>query len=311
MKALITGINGFAALHLAEYLLDSGDEVMGTVRSGQRGDLISSVACVNWDLREDPSQQLISAAQQFSPDVVFHLAGLSTHDQCGTGEPTPDALAVNVDGTRRLCQMAAGLDSRPRVTFISTGRVYGEVDTQAPRIDESHPTQPTTAYAKTKLLAEQQVQTVCEKSGLDYLLVRAFNHTGPRQLPPLMLPQWCEEIARGSDILHVRNPNVWMDLCDVRDVVRAYRQLAMLHSPSSVYNVGSGRAVRTGEIAQQLVDAASHKAAFEFQSETRHHNAIADIGRLKSDTNWSPQIPLARTIDDSWRYWVERFNRRS
>ncbi|HRV93133.1 MAG TPA: GDP-mannose 4,6-dehydratase, partial [Anaerolineae bacterium] len=75
MRALITGITGFAGSHLAQILLDRGDKVAGVARSHtKRLDYLSqSIEPIIADLR-DPNavDQLISDVQ---PDAIYHLAG--------------------------------------------------------------------------------------------------------------------------------------------------------------------------------------------------------------------------------------------
>ncbi len=121
-----------------------------------------------------------------------------------------------------------------------------------------------------------------------------------------MLADWCVQLVRGSSSLSIQNDNTWLDLSDVRDVVRAYRLLAVMGENGEVYNVGSGAVVRTGDIARRLVEHASPACEIESQSHDERHNPIADIGKLQALTGWRPEIPLAQTIADTWQFWVER-----
>ena len=315
MKALITGVTGFAGQHLASHLLDCGDAVLGVSTDGGWGEnrdswLAGEVPLVTWDIRHEISEDATSRIRTFAPDTIFHLAALSIPALCGDGEPTPDAIATNVEGTRRVCLLAEQLDSPPRVVFISSGRVYGDVTFDAPMVTEQSPTAPVTSYAKTKLQAEQIVQFHGQR-GLPYIIARAFNHTGPRQQPPLMLPQWCEQLARGATVLSIRNGNVSMDLSDVRDVVGAYRMLAVDAPAGEIYNVGSGQAVKTGEIANELLRIASIDANLQSESDRAQQNAIADITKLTQQTMWRPRVSLPDTIARTWEYWVEQIGGKS
>lgn len=315
MKALITGVTGFAGQHLAGHLLDCGDTVLGVATDGRWGVdcdewLAGEVPLVTWDVRRDISEDANAEIRNFGPDAIFHLAALSIPALCGDGEPTSDALATNVEGTRRVCQLAEQLVSPPRVVFISSGRVYGDVTFDAPMVTEKSPTTPVTSYAKTKLQAEQVVQFHGQR-GLPYIIARAFNHTGPRQQPPLMLPQWCEQLARGAAVLRIRNGNVLMDLSDVRDVVGAYRMLAVDAPAGEIYNVGSGRSVQTGEIARELLRIASTDAKLHSESDDPQQNAISDITKIKQYTRWQPRFFLSYTIVRTWEYWVEQIGGKS
>src|SRR5436305_794239 len=78
MRALITGITGFAGSHLAEYILaeQPGVEVFGTFRWRSRMDnvehLDGRIKLVEADLRDYTSMHQALATSR--PDVVFHLA---------------------------------------------------------------------------------------------------------------------------------------------------------------------------------------------------------------------------------------------
>ncbi|MCG8454731.1 MAG: GDP-mannose 4,6-dehydratase, partial [Holophagales bacterium] len=81
MKALITGITGFAGSHLAEYLLEHQPhvEVAGTRRWRSPIDnitgILGKVELVECDLRD--SQSVLSTLEQVRPDYIFHLAAQS------------------------------------------------------------------------------------------------------------------------------------------------------------------------------------------------------------------------------------------
>ena len=57
---------------------------------------------------------------------------------------------------------------------------------------------PVTAYGKTKLAAEEEARRAA-RQGVDVVIARAFQHTGPRQNLPMMLPEWARQVAAGGD----------------------------------------------------------------------------------------------------------------
>jgi GDP-4-dehydro-6-deoxy-D-mannose reductase len=142
---------------------------------------------------------------------------------------------------------------------------------------------------------------------LDVVIARAFQHAGPRQLPKFMLPEWAEQFARpGNEPIRVTTLDSHTDLSDVRDVVRAYRLLLATSRTSGIYNVGSGRSTRSGDVFQQLVAMTGRQSGvIERQPGYRQH-PIADCTRLKHATGWQPAIPLERTIADTLAYFRQR-----
>jgi nucleoside-diphosphate-sugar epimerase len=83
-------------------------------------------------------------------DVVYHLAASYRE----TGFSAEDHFAVNLDGTKRLCD-AAGEAGVRRFVFCSTVGVHGEV--AGPPADEESPFAPTDPYQESKCEAERYV----------------------------------------------------------------------------------------------------------------------------------------------------------
>jgi GDP-4-dehydro-6-deoxy-D-mannose reductase len=316
-RALVTGVTGFVGGYLAEFFLGCGDAVQGCSASGHwrataPAILAERVELLTWDI-SDPAGMTSGvrrAIEQFAPDWIVHLAALSNLDQCGRDRPTPEAVAVNVDGTRRVLELAATMAQRPRVLMVSTSHVYALPVRGAPPVDETARLIPYTGYGQTKRAAEEAVQRCVEAGACDALIARAFAHGGPRQIAAMMLPQWAEQFARGANPVRVYNRDVVLDLSDVRDVVRAYRLLLVSAPCGAVYNVGSGVPHRSGEILEMLRTLADPQREIVELYPGPRQDPVADIGRITRQTGWRPQIPLEQTVADTWSWWQEYSRRR-
>ena len=144
-------------------------------------------------------------------------------------------------------ELAARFDGSPKVLLVSSSHVYAPVSFESPEVDESSPVGPSRGYGKTKLAAERVALESAEKAGVSLMIARAFQHTGPRQSPRMMLPQWARQLVEletgesGMDRpIEIYTRDARIDLTDVRDVVRAYRLLLEKGCPGEIYNVGSG-----------------------------------------------------------------------
>ncbi len=89
----------------------------------------------------------------------------------------------------------------------------------------------------------------------------------------------------------------------MRDVVRAYRLLALEGQRGTVYNVGSGQARRSGEILELLRRTAGVDRAVVELRPGRKQDPIADITRLVRRTGWQPRVPLEQTVADTLTWW--------
>lgn len=295
MRAFITGISGFVGGYLAEHLRACGDQAMG---SAQKADAVDVVA---WDIAMPTTPEVMEPIAAFAPDVIFHLAAISKSEDCGSDQLTPQAIAVNVVGTEHVLELALALPSKPRVVFVSSSYVYPHLNSLEP-VSESAALAPPNRYGDSKRLAEERVLAYSQLHGVDVIIARAFQHTGPRQIARFMVPEWCQQFARGVEPVVIRNDEAWVDLLDVRDVVRAYRLLALQGTRGEVYNVGSGVAQRSGDIFAMLRAMADPTRAVHVMSSQPKRGPIADVTKLTSATDWRPQIPLEQTVRDTYAW---------
>lgn len=314
-RALITGISGFVGGFLAEHLLGCGDQVLGTSPDGRWTDISPTtirnrVELIAWDFSHASSNDdsVRDRIASYEPTAIYHLAALSVPRLCGDEAPTPLALAVNVEGTRRVVRLAAALPKPPRVLLISSSHVYAPIAPPNPRVDEQAPVAPRRGYGQTKRAAELVLHDAVGQGLCDGLVARAFQHTGPRQQPQMMLPEWAQQVARGgNDPVKVHTRDAIVDVTDVRDIVRAYRLLVEHGESGGTYNVGSGVARRSGDLLELLLRLA--EAPTRPIRETRpgpKQDPIANIDRLAERTGWHARVSMEQTISDTLDYWRHR-----
>lgn len=310
-RALVTGISGFVGGHLAERLLAAGQEVLGAAPDDGTpltcAPVVAEIERVRWDFSAGPPDEAACrSVRRFAPQAIYHLAALSVPEDCGAAEPNPLAWAINVEGVRRVLELAAALRSRPRVLLASTCHVYTPASPGNTRFDERSPLGPVGAYGRTKLAAEELVRQAVREGSCEAVIARGFAHTGPRQSPRMMLPQWAAQFAAGgSEPVEVYTRDARIDLSDVRDVVRAYERLVELGQPGEAYNVGSGEERTSGEVLEMLRRQADPDRPIVEIRPGFKQERIADIGRLGALAGWRPEIPIEQTVADTWAWWVE------
>ncbi|HJL89730.1 MAG TPA: hypothetical protein QF905_05295, partial [Acidimicrobiales bacterium] len=97
---------------------------------------------------------------------------------------------------------------------------------------------------------------------------------------------------------------------DVRDVVRAYRMLAVDGTAGAAYNVCSGMAVPISEVAEHLVALSTRPMRLvpdpELFRPVEVPELCGDPTALRSDTGWEPQSDLSETLADVMADWRTR-----
>ena len=314
MRAFITGVTGFAGSHLAEILLASGDEVLGSSHFGKWGFGVpaavrQAVKLLSWDLSEGADDTVCRTVREFQPDAIYHLAAISIPSACGGDEPTPEALAINVQGTEGVIELCRTLGYRPRVLLVSSCYVYAPVSPASPFVTENSRVDPQRAYGKTKLMSEVLFQRAIYDGHLDGMVARSFQHAGRRQSPRMILPEWIRQFTISADEpIRVVCLDTHLDLTDVRDICQAYRRLVVDGKAGTVYNVGSGVDRRSGDLLEIIQQVAStRREVIEMEPGFRQH-PIADISRLVEHTGWKSLVPLEQTVRDTFEYWRARLS---
>jgi len=284
--------------------------------------LASNAGLVCWS-REAPAPALVPTAQWQQIDLldreqvrgavnvvrparIYHLAGVPHVG--GSWDATTPTLAGNVLATHYLLDALRRAGVRARVLVTASATVYAPSDQP---IAEGGAIAPGSPYALSKLAQEMRSLRAPAEDGLDVIVVRAFNHTGPRQAPAFAAPSFARQIARiergeQAPVIRAGNLAPRRDLSDVRDVVRAYTAL-MERGAGGVYNVASGVGRPIGELLQALVARSRVKVTVETDSALLRPNdtaaLVGDCTRLRRDTGWSPRIPFEQMLDDLLEYW--------
>lgn len=320
MKALVTGITGFAGSHLAEFLLDQGVEVFGTVRHRSRMDnlspeTLSKVKLVECEIKDGTAVK--SALESVRPDWIFHLAAQSF---VPTSWVSPaDTFANNINGQLNILEAMRELKMTDTVMQIAcSSEEYGMVYEDEVPIKETNPLRPLSPYAVSKVAQDLMGYQYTESYGLKVIRTRAFNHTGPRRGDIFVTSNFAKQVAsieKGMQepIIHVGNLEAKRDFTDVRDTVRAYWLLVQKGTPGEVYNIASGSAVSIQEMLDILLGFSNIEIKVETDPARLRPSDVqillGDYTRLNKATGWEPSIPLEQTLKDLLEYWRDRLEK--
>ncbi|WP_308229325.1 MULTISPECIES: GDP-mannose 4,6-dehydratase [Prevotella] len=183
--ALITGITGQDGSYLAEFLLEKGYDVHGTIRRSSV-DYRERIAHLEGrdhfhlhyaDLGD--SMSIIQVMNKVRPTEVYNLAAQS-HVQVSFDSPE---YTANVDATGVLRILEAirqcGLTNTCRVYQASTSELYGKVE-EVPQ-NENTPFHPYSPYAVAKLYGYWIIREYREAYGMFCCSGILFNHESERR----------------------------------------------------------------------------------------------------------------------------------
>ena len=296
MKILITGGLGQIGSHVAEMLLERGDEVV----------VIDNLATGRKEhLEEHPRLQVIidtianrdlvyELMDEFRPDAVVHAA-------CSYKDPDDwynDTLTNCVGGA--ILVDAAKKHGVKRFIYFQTALCYGLKPVEQP-ITLNHPRKPEgSSYAISKTANELYI----ELSGIDFVTFRLANVVGPRNVAG-PLPIFYQRLKDGKKCFVTRSRRDFVFVKDLaRTVVRACDGTG-----HGAYHFSSGSDVAVSDLYDAVVKAMEIQPYPE--PEVRElgpddvFSILLDPSRTFADFGSIDFTPIETTVAEAIRYYQQ------
>lgn len=166
MKILVTGSSGRVGRAVVEVLLKRDEQVVGFDSQP------SLIRHENFTGIESDFSDTSALAQACGGvDAVLHIGAFMSWKK----EDQQRIFDANVNGTLNVLGSAVENGAK-KFVFVSSGEVYPDRNPQYLPIDEKHPTNPTSPYGLSKLMAEEAVRFYERVHNLPSVILR-FSHT--------------------------------------------------------------------------------------------------------------------------------------
>ena len=293
MKILVTGGAGFIGSHIAEYLVQRGDDVtvLDNLITGSKENLTKindKINFVNGDIRDHKLlEKLVS-----DTTGVFHEAALASVQQSFSMKD--EYIDVNVAGTENIFKLAKEYGFK--IVYASSSSVYGNPKKIPVKEDDER--KPINPYAKTKLDGEDLAKKYSE-IGVKVIGLRYFNVFGKRQSKEYagVIKLFLQRIQQkkspkiNGDGLQTR------DFVHIDDVVKA-NVLAMDSDINHRFlNVGSGLPTSVLDLANLIIEISGLSLepihGPELSGDVKATQS--DIKLIRKLLNWEPKMKL-----DDW-----------
>ena len=274
MKILITGGGGFIGSHLADRLLEMGEEIYAI-------DDLSTGALRNVEhLQEHPRFHLVvdtvlhEAVMNelvFKCEQIYHMAAVVGVKQI-MNRPV-ETLETNVKGTEMVLRLANR--HKKKVLIASTSEVYGKVmegDNYHFLAEDTDRLMGSTskrrwAYACSKALDEFLSLAYFEEKKLPVVIVRLFNTVGPRQTGQygMVIPNFVQKALIDKPIVVHGDGNQSRSFTHISDAVEAL--IGLMAEPGAVgqvVNVGSTEEVTIKDLALLVKEMAESASEIEY-----------------------------------------------
>jgi UDP-glucose 4-epimerase len=306
MRALLTGGAGFVGSHLAEALLDRGDEVLviDNLSTGSMDNIAHLKGRPGFEYVIDTimNGQLMAELIDRS-DVVFHLAA-AVGVKLIVDAPV-HTIETNIGGTEVVLKHAS--KKGKLVVVFSTSEVYGKSADVPFRETADLVMGPTSkhrwAYACSKAIDEFLALAYYKERKLPVVVVRLFNTVGPRQTGRygMVIPTFVRQALADKPITVFGDGKQSRSFGYVGDIVDGLIGLAKEPKAiGQVFNLGNPEEISMLELAERIKAMTGSKSAIKlipydeayeegFEDMPRR---VPDITKANALVGFTPKVTL-------------------
>lgn len=243
-STLVTGGRGFVGSRLCSNLIDHDWRVVAGSREQLPAVDDANAPCVYLPLSSEAGrwQQALK-----SIDCVVHLAA-QVHRMRSDRIPDSGYELINVEGSRFVAEQSA-LAGVKRFVFLSSAKVNGEGRESSPYRAED-PAGPQDAYGRSKLAAEGIIAGICERSGMDLVIIRPPLVYGPGVRANFYRLMRLVELGIPLPLASIRNRRSLVGVANLVDFI----EVCMVHplAVGRVWLVADGEDLSTPDLMRRL-----------------------------------------------------------
>ena len=288
MKVLVTGGAGYIGSVMVQMLLDEGFDVVVLDRFFFGKETLKDVdghprlTLVKDDIRWfDPS--LMKGV-----DAVIDLAALS-NDPSGELDPKI-TMEINYKGRVRVARLAKKHGAEKYI-FASTCSVYGF---QEGIVNENSPTNPLTTYARSAILAEQDIMPLGDSEfSVTFLRQATVYGLSPRMRFDLVINAMVLYLWKERKLRIMRDGKQWRPFVHIKDTSRAFIKVLEADNDmvnKQIFNVGSNNQnYQILPLAQMLADALGMELQYEWYGDPDKRSYRVDFSKIKEVLGFKPK----------------------
>jgi GDPmannose 4,6-dehydratase len=320
--ALITGINGQDGSYLAEFLLEKGYEVHGTLKrnsvaenqTARLDNIFDKIKLHYADLTDLSS--LISVIQKTQPDEIYNLAAQS-HVRISFDQPIYTAQVTGV-GTLNMLEAVRLIKPNSKIYQASSSEMFGNCIDSDGFQRETTPMNPVSPYGCAKVYSYNICRNYRNSYGMFISNGILFNHESPRRGTNFVTNKVVKEAVKIklglTNELKLGNLEATRDWGHAKDYVEAmWMILQEDKSDDFVCSTGVSHTVR------ELCEYVFGKLNLDYQNYVKLDEKFlrpeelndlkGDYTKLRTITGWSPKYTFETMLDEMIEYWINYYKK--
>ena len=318
--ALITGINGQDGSYLAEFLLDKGYEVWGTLKrnsvsenqTSRLGDSYSKIKLEYADLTDLSS--LIRVISLCQPDEIYNLAAQS-HVRISFDQPLYTANTTGI-GALNVLEAVKLIKPDCKIYQASSSEMFGNTIDSDGFQRETTSMNPVSPYGCAKAFAYNISRNYRNSYGMFISNGILFNHESPRRGTNFVTNKIVKAAVRISlglqNKLHIGNLEATRDWGHAKDYVHAMWMMLQTDKPDDyVCSMGVSHSVR------DLCSYTFNSLGLDYNDyiivDEKHFrpeelkSLKGDSSKLRKELNWQPEYTFETMLDEMIKYWLNYY----
>jgi UDP-glucose 4-epimerase len=292
MRALITGGAGFIGSHLADRLLERGDQVvlLDDLSTGRLANIehLDGRADAEFVLGSILNADLVDHVVS-RVDTIFHLAAAVGVNLIV--EKPLESLITNIRGTETVVEKAHKYNTR--ILVMSTSEIYGKNTSDSLSENDDRilgsPLKSRWSYSEAKAIDEILAYTYWHEKGLETVIIRLFNTVGPRQTGSygMVVPRFVGQALRHQSLTIFGDGTQTRCFCHVSDVVGGL--IALSEHPEAfgrVFNLGGTEEISIGDLAERVIELVGSDSEVEYiPYDAAYEEGFEDMARRVPNTD--------------------------